>query len=248
MPHFKRHLYRFNQDEKSCLNLPEKGDTLLNTNDLKAGDVLFQTENIKLIKPSDISLNGHYNSYQFIHEGKFLMIGDISIDVSDAKCSNKTLTFDYAYIEAMAIDGDTIFKNTFGGSPSVNYFQGKSYEFITNGENYQISGEFNTVTLFSTTTFLSNICLLCSPLQKALSLQDLEEEGSKIYPNPVNESFIFKSKETAMNKQYTIVDITGSVIKTGEIKAISITVNTSDFNPGIYFLSIDGETEKFIKE
>lgn len=237
-----------NQDEKTCLNLPEKGDTLLNTSDLKTGDALFQSEYIKLIKPSDIALNGHGNSYQFAHNGKLLMIGDISIDVSDAKCSTKTLTFDYVYIEALAIDGDTIFKNTIGGEPSVNYFKGKSYELITNGENYQISGEFNTVTLFSTTTFLSNICLLCSPLQKALSLQDLEEEVSKIYPNPVNESFTFRSKESAINKQYTIVDITGSIIKTDEIKAISITVNTSDFKPGIYFLSIDGETEKFIKE
>lgn len=237
-----------NHDEKTCLYLPEKGDTLLNTNDLKTGDVLFQTGDIKLIKPSDISLNGHGNSYQYIHEGKFLMIGDISIDVSSANCTNKTLTFDYAYIEAMAIDGDTIFKNSYGGQPMVKHFQGKSYEFITNGNNYQITGEFNTVTLFSNTTFLSNICLSCSPIKKALSINELEKESTIIYPNPVDQSFTFTNKEQDVNKQYTIYDITGNVIKSEWIKDITNTVNTSDFKPGIYFLSIAGVTEKFIKE
>jgi uncharacterized repeat protein (TIGR03803 family) len=77
----------------------------------------------------------------------------------------------------------------------------------------------------------------------------MEEEVSTafgVYPNPNNGEFTIVSENT--NTTFTINDITGKLVKTGTISANKTEVNLNEVNTGIYFLKVDNQVSKIVKQ
>lgn len=76
--------------------------------------------------------------------------------------------------------------------------------------------------------------------------------GLSLYPNPVQDILTIALPQNNMPDNYTIYNITGQVIaKSGLTSGNNITVNTSGYTSGIYFITLtkgsQSETFKFIK-
>mgnify|MGYP003398305924 FL=1 len=66
-----------------------------------------------------------------------------------------------------------------------------------------------------------------------------------VYPNPANDVV----KVSTDNRQQTTVRIynfLGMLVEEIEIISNETEINVSDYNPGIYFFSIDGKTKKVV--
>lgn len=87
----------------------------------------------------------------------------------------------------------------------------------------------------------------------ALSVADNVKEGKVgYYPNPVNDALTIEMP-TADFTQYTILDITGKVVKEEAIQSglRKVELNVSDLSKGMYLINLQGierRTFKFIKE
>ncbi len=69
----------------------------------------------------------------------------------------------------------------------------------------------------------------------------------EIYPNPAKD-FV---KLSAISDQLSVVKVYnafGMLVDEIEMNSKEIEINVSDYNPGIYFINVDGETMRFIKQ
>ncbi|MDR2083843.1 MAG: T9SS type A sorting domain-containing protein [Bacteroidales bacterium] len=70
-----------------------------------------------------------------------------------------------------------------------------------------------------------------------------------VYPNPANDFITINLSSETLYGNYYIIDISGKILKTFNIKQINSKVNISDLNTGIYFIKNDfGYVSKFIVE
>lgn len=78
------------------------------------------------------------------------------------------------------------------------------------------------------------------------SLDDTPDsfEGALIYPNPANEEVNIRLEDEPFS--YSIYTVPGEVVTSGNADS-ETTVNTSEWASGIYLISIQTETEKFLK-
>lgn len=83
-----------------------------------------------------------------------------------------------------------------------------------------------------------------------VGLESLETAGLLIYPNPVNDELVISWKEG--QKSARIFHVNGSVVKDLTFEGAVHKVNTSDLNPGMYYIAIDtgGDviTKSFVKQ
>lgn len=73
------------------------------------------------------------------------------------------------------------------------------------------------------------------------SLQDLSSNELSIFPNPAQDVI---NVANFTGKTYSIYNQNGALIKSGSTNA---QISVSDLNPGLYFLSVDNKTQRFIK-
>lgn len=76
-------------------------------------------------------------------------------------------------------------------------------------------------------------------------INSLTKNVISIYPNPASDVLNIKSESSLTNIEYTISDYTGRTLKAGELQD---KIDISWLKPGIYFLTAEGETIKFIKQ
>ncbi len=67
-----------------------------------------------------------------------------------------------------------------------------------------------------------------------------------IYPNPVNNLMTIYSKEPI--QKIEIIDISGKLIKAISNKSNKTIIDVSDLKAGIYFVKVDSESLRFIKQ
>ena len=88
--------------------------------------------------------------------------------------------------------------------------------------------------------FLNNTSTLAVPAETTF-------ESMLTYPNPVTDNLYLQIDEAAIGQTYTVYDMLGKAIKTGNL---SETINTIDFGAvtsGLYILKLDGTNGKTIK-
>lgn len=66
----------------------------------------------------------------------------------------------------------------------------------------------------------------------------------KIYPNPTQSAFIIEGE---VGGNYRLSDVTGRIVKEGEINSDKTEVNISDLSTGIYVIGVNGKVAKVIK-
>lgn len=75
------------------------------------------------------------------------------------------------------------------------------------------------------------------------------ENGLIIYPNPTNDVIFVKTCHSAsLQSEYRITNLMGQTIIIGEITSENQMIDVSSLTKGIYFITIDSSTTKFLKE
>ncbi|MGB5982392.1 MAG: CotH kinase family protein [Nonlabens sp.] len=79
-----------------------------------------------------------------------------------------------------------------------------------------------------------------------LSSDQLNKTEFKIYPNPARDYLEIQAESNLEGLEYTITNALGQMLRSGTISENEIDVN--DLVPGIYLLSVDGNSVRFIKQ
>ena len=119
-----------------------------------------------------------------------------------------------------------------------------------------ITGNENSIEANSDNQFKANIAPLSISYfmidpKAALSTENHQISNVNIYPNPVADKLVVSDPDAVFN-QFTVYNINGQVIKSGEISSEKVEINTSKLSKGFYFLKLEGiktsETHKIIKK
>lgn len=217
----------------NCVELTPYSEAYLNAvswDDITypVGSAFITDGYIQYVKPST------GNFYQFIQGDTLMYIGDIDIDVSTANCTNKILTFSSVYNLGMVIDGDTIFSMT----PAPTFYAGNGFTFEFDGtSNFTITGDFDVVSILSSTNFLFDVCLECDGALGLTQVQQQSANEYKVFPNPTNGKFtLVSSSDTPV--QCVLLNSNGQIIASILDAGNTTTFDLENYENGIYFLKI----------
>ena len=84
--------------------------------------------------------------------------------------------------------------------------------------------------------------------QHHLGVEEIEDEnGFVIYPNPSNDVIFVKTCHSAsLQSEYRITNIMGQTLMIGEITSENQMIAVSSLTKGIYFITINNESQKFV--
>jgi hypothetical protein len=111
---------------------------------------------------------------------------------------------------------------------------GDYYVFVPYGSGGKVSSEWYSV------TSVTNPCVFAL-------VEEAKESATKckIYPNPFTDSFIIESQ----SGPFEIFDLMGrKLMTTSAFSEINLEVNMKDFQPGIYFVRMDGCVKRIVKQ
>ncbi|MDD4142970.1 MAG: agmatine deiminase family protein [Bacteroidales bacterium] len=78
---------------------------------------------------------------------------------------------------------------------------------------------------------------------------DIEKNIFSLSPNPASNSItVSVESDNMINSPVRIKDMTGRTVFIGRVNATTTVINISDLKPGLYFVEIDADTIKFIKD
>jgi hypothetical protein len=82
------------------------------------------------------------------------------------------------------------------------------------------------------------------------SLEESEENGIILYPNPTSEAFIVESSLPFNGEAFVIHDVSGRVLLTGNLTGNKSSVHVSNLATGTYYLKIlrTDQTLRFVKQ
>ena len=216
-----------NSNSGACVSLSTYDNAYLNAvsfDDVTypIGTAFVTSGYIQYVKPSS------GNSYQFIQGDSLLYIGDIDIDVSTDPCVNHTLTFSSMFLYGLTVDGTVVYNS---GNPPAS-FNGNGWTFTwLGGEDYQVSGDFDVVSLSSSTNFLFDVCLVCN----TAGMEEVEATVVRVYPNPSN-GVVYVELNGSL--EISIFTLSGQLV---ERQWGSGTVLSFDLRPGSYIVLSEDE-------
>ena len=84
--------------------------------------------------------------------------------------------------------------------------------------------------------------------QHHLGVDEIDNEnGFVIYPNPTNDVLFVKTCHSAsLQSEYRITNIMGQTLMIGEITSENQMIDVSSLTKGIYFITINNESQKFV--
>jgi len=98
------------------------------------------------------------------------------------------------------------------------------------------------------------ICSDGNLLLTTLGINDINNIGFSIYPNPTKNTLFLEIQDSKFKIQnynknsVFIYDIYGKIVKQFKIQSSTFKINVADFEKGVYFIKIDNKITKFIKE
>ncbi|MDR2084811.1 MAG: cadherin-like beta sandwich domain-containing protein [Bacteroidales bacterium] len=153
----------------------------------------------------------------------------------------------------------TIYSNVFNGVGGIinpegiqTYIMGSDITYtITPDDGYYISELLiNNINVdvtdnYTFTNVVENHSIVVKFLPE-LGIEDMNEIEIKVYPNPATNYVIIESKEII--NSVVIFNSTGKkIFENRNIVMNSIRIDINNYPTGIYYINIDGETEKMIK-
>jgi len=213
--------------------------------------------------------SGNYYAFADENHGKDVKIVDVSnlgnITLKDTVGSN--------VIQSLSMPHNLIFN---GDNLYVSYYFDGIYVFNTsNFDNVYLAGYYDTSNRPHNITkyegnwgiypFLPSGKILASDMQEGLFVFDvtfplgLEERKVQnnlefiVFPNPAKSSITVTTTLFENSVSYTIIDISGKIVKRGNLLKAQTTLNIEAINTGFYFFSItlsngDVVTKKFLKQ
>ncbi len=68
-----------------------------------------------------------------------------------------------------------------------------------------------------------------------------------IYPNPTNDELNLSGNEEIIGYRYTLTDCIGRILQTGIINESQLKLSLSEYEKGMYFISVEGNSKKIFK-
>lgn len=192
-----------------------------------------------------------FETYEF--NGQTLTDADAGLNTAvlqsvDGCDSTVNLTLNVTEVD----DGITLSSNTLTSDQS-----GVSYQWLDcDNNNAQINGETNqSFTASVTGNYAVEVtnggCVdtsACMAVQ-VIGLDELQTEFA-LYPNPTHGEITLSAGPLLIGKGYTIIDQSGRTVLEGVIKSEQEKLKLDALNDGIYFIQVNGTSEKIklIKE
>lgn len=95
-----------------------------------------------------------------------------------------------------------------------------------------------------TNLYIDNIALYST--SNPILTQSLEQARFEIYPNPVNDVLVIKSKFGNGDLRFEILDVSGRIVSSGEVNGQN-TIEVGMLRPGIYFIRAAQQAVRFVK-
>jgi hypothetical protein len=162
-----------------------------------------------------------------VYNSKFIVSNP---EASRVKLSpQKLMGFSIAYCD----NDETKARENFIGSMDMTQ--------ATANDNYKTADYFGSMLLVDRTE-----------ITKLFEIEKENTEIVRIYPNPAKDKLTIElSNGVSANDSFTIHSISGSLLKSGQIKTRNQIITVNDLTPGIYFLTVSSgvnrQTMRFIK-
>ncbi len=226
---------------------------------------------LSLLEPDDYPQSGYNHSGWLSDEEEFYYMADEThgralkaIDVRDKNDLETKSIFDLGEDIPNAIPHNLIVK---GNYLYVSYyFNGLQVFDITDRERPVRVMHYPTSSIVNNNSYagawgvyplLPSGNILISDMQEGLfvvedykplvSTNNILEIGVKIYPNPAS-SFIQIELESPEAYKFAIKDISGRILKQGEISRPNYSLNIDDLASGIYFFEISNRNEQLAQK
>ena len=124
--------------------------------------------------------------------------------------------------------------NTNSNSTSIVVSPSVSTNYTVNGTN--TNGCSNTKSITVTVN-------ACTGINEAQLPNELS-----VYPNPTKDNITVVSSPNFIGKTYSITDQLGKLITNGKLTSNNMKISLSSFPNGLYFVKIEGQTFKIVKE
>jgi hypothetical protein len=221
----------------SCIDFSNYDNAYLNN--VTSDDTTYPVGSA-FISSGDLNLVKYDNTfYQFIDtvNNRMCYIGALGIDVANAPFSCKTLTFELIAGMNVIIDGDTNIV-----SAGANYSNANWNMTMSSGSPMlvTITGNFDLVTVNSSTICISNICLAsCDSTAGIENENSLSETLFDIYPNPIND----KLHITIGSKNYSVsvFDLQGNKVMSASDLSDAEEISVSYLKSGMYLICVELE-------
>jgi hypothetical protein len=203
---------------------------------------------------ASISISGGVDPYMINWQGvdsTSLAAGIYEVIITDANNCIETLDVEVnqptSVVASFNVNQIPFTASASGGTPPY------SFEWLYFG-NYQSSGtifnpeENGEYTLVATD---ANDCegRKLNTYSSTVDLLEFEDLDFLVYPNPVVDYLYIKSKSESISEDciFKLLDYRGRVIEEDFINGL-IKINTNNFTPGVYFLVIESDENKFQKK
>lgn len=151
--------------------------------------------------------------------------------------------------------------------PEISYANGKvtapdgdDYQWYIDGAAVASAngGKLKEMTVTKTGTYKVSVKLSANNqtriVSKELNISEITStesiktiNGIKVYPNPASEFIFVQSNNISTNSGYSITDLSGKAVLSGEIPNGRGEINISRLTSGAYMLALGGERVKLIK-
>lgn len=81
-----------------------------------------------------------------------------------------------------------------------------------------------------------------------LGINENVEQSASVYPNPSPGTFVLKIPSLTKPTSYSVLDVTGKIVKSDWLYDVSTTLDISEVQSGMYFLKVESSTLRLIKE
>lgn len=81
-----------------------------------------------------------------------------------------------------------------------------------------------------------------------LGIDENVHQTANIYPNPSTGTFVLELPNLIKPIIYSVLDVSGKIIKTGMLFDVATTLDISEVQSGLYFLKVESSTLQLIKE
>lgn len=218
-----------------CFTIPElSGPEVADLNNdalYPAGSTILSDMGINIIIPNDgvgiYPMNG--TQIDYVSGGQIGFINQLDLDVSEVPFPCKELTFSLLY-NGIAVDEDTVFISS-PTLPALPYM-GTGFTLDTlSAEYYVISGAFDTIHIFGSTSILKDICIDECIVEGVVEAK--RENLIRIYPNPAHGIVYFEhDSEDQINVE--VFTIEGKKIDVFRINNMMDNYQLDQMDKGIY--------------
>ena len=136
---------------------------------------------------------------------------------------------------------------------SINYTSGTCYGGTNNlvfgadpDDAQWMTGYLDDIGFWNRALTQAEITLLFQSIPAGIETTT-NQKIYKIYPSPIQDFVTIEISDELLGSQFSIKDLFGRIMKTGELKSIINIIDLNELNPGVYLVTLGREKHETIK-